>query len=83
MSGKISVTVETVPVQGTATTKTVEVEESGASLREVLSSAGMTGENRALLVNGKPATLDTYVGPDANVKATEVKVQVSERPRGS
>lgn len=82
-SGLLAVQVEVVPVSGAKTTKTVKVAASGATVAEVLNAAGVSAEKKDLLVNGKPATLDTYVTQKDSVEAKEVKVQVSERPAGS
>jgi len=80
MADKLKVKIMVVPTQGKSTTQTVELKKSGASLKEVLKAAGVSADNKDLLVNGQPATLDTHVGAKDKV---EVKVQVSERPRGS
>jgi len=78
----LTVTVEMVPTSGTATTKTVTLEKSGASLGEVLAEAKVSAKNKDLLVNGKPATVDTHVTAGDKV-GVKVNVQVSERPAGS
>ncbi len=96
MAGKkkeaeLTVQVEVVPVSGAVTNKIVKLQKSGASVAEVLETAGVSAKNKDLLVNGKPATLATHVTAkdsvqakdSVSVQAKEVKVQVSERPAGS
>ncbi len=96
---KFTARIEVVPTEGKSNTVSTEVKVSGASIREVLAAAGVSGDKRDLKVNGKPATLDTHIGPDDFVEVTaqndgapyrkqgevqkQVAVQVAERPRGS
>ncbi len=80
---KIKVEVTVVPTEGKPSTKSVEVEASGASVEQVLKSAGVSADRKDLLVNNQPATLATHVGPKDVVDAKEVKVQAAERPQGS
>ncbi len=83
----LTVKVEVVGTSATAATKTAKLPKSGAALSEILEAVGVSGKNKDLTVNGKPATLQTHVGAKDSVsvqaKAKEVKVQVSERPAGS
>lgn len=71
------VTVKVVPNQGSSTLQQVDVNASGASLGEVLTSAGLSPDRKDLAVNDVPASkLDTHVPAGATVLVTE-------RPRGS
>ena len=85
--GKITVTVTVVPTSGRPVKKTVDVEASGASLREVLMAADVSPEKRDLYIDGEPATLDTHVvtgqGVSTRKKAPPPEVRVAERPAGS
>ena len=85
MSGKLKVSITVVPTQGRTTTKTVEVKQTGAKLGDVLKAAGISADNKDVLLNGKPASLDAYVeqGDQVDARMREAKVEVSERPRGS
>lgn len=80
MADKLKVKVTVVPTQGKSTTATVELKKSGASLKEVLKAAKVSAENKDLMVNGEPATLDTHVTASDKVS---IQVRVSERPQGS
>lgn len=82
--GELEVVVEVVPVSGAKTEKTVKLAASGASVAEVLKAAGVSAKNKDLLVNGKPATLETHVTAADKVGVqSKAKVQVAERPAGS
>ena len=88
MAKKLKIEITVVPTQGTSTHKTVEVAPKGAKLGDVLKAAGVSAENKDLLLNGKPATADTFVGQNDKVEARgqsagKAKVQVAERPQGS
>ncbi len=83
MATKVKVNVRVVPTQGQTTTTTVEVKATGTKLKDVLKAAKISPKNKDLLVNGKPATLDTFVCDGDNVATRDVKVEVSERPQGS
>lgn len=77
---KMAVEVTVVPTSGTTTKKTVKVAMSGATVADVAKAAGISLENRDVLVNGKPAKPGDHVGPKDKVTAT---MQVAERPQGS
>lgn len=67
-------------------TKTIEVAETGASLKEILAAAGIESKDKDFTVNGKPALLDTHVGKQDVLEAKSRKappVEVSARPQGS
>jgi len=81
MSAKVKVNVKVVPTQGKTTTTTIEVKATGTTLKDVLKAAKISPKNKDLLVNGKPASLDTCV--EAGDKVSAVQVEVSERPQGS
>jgi hypothetical protein len=84
MSKKLKIEITVVPTEGKSTKKTVEVAANGAKLGAALKAAGVSAENKDLLLNGKPATLETFVGPNDKVEARgQAKVQVAERPAGS
>lgn len=79
-----TVKVQVVSADGKPVSTSTEVEMTGASVGEVLKTAGISSKKKDLLVNGQPATLDTHVGPNDVVQAKgEVTVQVAERPQGS
>jgi hypothetical protein len=81
---KVEVTV--VPTSGTTTKKTVQVAMSGATVAEVAKAAGVSLENRDVLVNGKPAKPETHIGPKDKVTAKDkpsATMEVAERPQGS
>ena len=75
-NNRMEVTLQIAPAQGRAATRTVAVERSGATVREVLQTAGVEHDRKNLKVNGKPAGLETHVPAGATVT-------VAERPRGS
>ncbi len=85
MAGTLKVSITVVPTQGRTTTKTVEVKKTGAKLGEVLKAAGISAENKDILLNGQPASLDVCVeqGDQVDARARQAKVEVAERPRGS
>lgn len=76
---KVSLTVK--PTDGKSDTRTVEVEATGAKVSDVLKKAGVSAKNKDILVNGRPATPDTYVGSKDKLTLKEVKVEVAERPQ--
>ncbi len=82
---EIEVVITVVPTDGNTTTKEARVAKTGTTLGEVLSQAGISAENKDLLLNGRPADLKTYVaeGDKVSAKARTARVQVSERPQGS
>ena len=81
MAKTIAVTVEIVPTSGDPTTKTVEVAPTGAKVSDVLNAAGISGKKQDISVNGRPATLDTFVmdGQRMSTKPKRTKVRVAER----
>jgi len=83
MAAMVKVKVKVVPTQGKSTTETVEVKAKGTSLKDVLKAAKISPKGKDLLVNGKPATLDTLVCDGDTVSAKDIVVEVSERPQGS
>lgn len=86
MSQKLRIPVTVTPTQGRSTEKTVEVAPSGASVKEICKAGGIDTKNKDFAVNGKPATLDTHVGPSDAIEAKDrgkPAVAVSERPQGS
>lgn len=72
----MEVTVQVVPTQGSAGSRTVKVDKTGATLGQVLKTAGVDHHRKDMKVDGKPAGLETHVGPGA-------RITVAERPRGS
>lgn len=49
----------------------VELEATGNSVAEVLAAAGRSPDRMNIFVNGKPATLDTHVTGDDEIKLEE------------
>lgn len=84
---KMDVVVTVVPTSGTSTKTTVKVAPSGVTVAEVAKAAGISLEQRDILVNGQPATPETHVGPkdkvEAKDKAPSATMEVAERPQGS
>ncbi len=78
-----TVKIQVVPNDGKPQTKTATVSPSGASLKEVLASAGIDTKNKNITVNGKPADLDRHITSSDVVEAKAHQVQVTERPAGS
>ena len=74
------VQITTVPVKGQVNSQDVEVKESGASLKEVLSSAKFSWSGMQVAVNGEPvdATKAHLVHVPSGAKVT-----LTERARGS
>ena len=75
---KVSVTV--IPLQGNPKKKELEVPitVTGTTVREILSELGVDLKGKNIMVSGKPATQETIV-----MNSEEVKVVVTERPKGS
>ncbi|OGH69133.1 MAG: hypothetical protein A2754_02525 [Candidatus Magasanikbacteria bacterium RIFCSPHIGHO2_01_FULL_47_8] len=78
----VEVTIKVVGTDGKPSTKQMKMGKTAMSLGEMLKSAGISGENKDLLVNSKPATLETSLDPKGAVKG-KITVQVAERPQGS
>ncbi len=86
MAAKLKIRVSVVPTHGKTVKQTVEVAPSGASVKEICAAGNIDTRNKDLTVNGRPAQLDTHVGPNDTLEAAErgkPVVAVSERPQGS
>lgn len=82
---KINVQLTVTPAagQGSKQDLNIEVDATGVKLRDIVTKAGVDPAKFQFTVDGKPASLDTYVGAGANVKADAIKVQATERAAGS
>lgn len=82
MAKKLKIQVEMIPTSGKTVKKTIKVSATGASVGDILKTAGFDPKNKDFTVNGKSANLDTHVTEQDVVKA-KTSVRVSERPQGS
>lgn len=82
----LKISVQLVTTEGKSRKKNVEVAPNGASVQQLCEAGKIDTRDKDFTVNGKPATLDTHVGPNDVLEAKESgqqAVAVSERPKGS
>lgn len=77
-----------IEIRGTdsSSKKTVKIDSTGASVREICDKAGIDPKNMEFTVNGVIATGDTHVGQSDVFKAKERAqpvVRAEARPQGS
>ena len=76
----MKVSVVNVPLKGKAvkTEHEVPITVSGSTVGAIAKHAGISLDKRSLMVDGKPATIETLVKPGA-----KIELRVTERPQGS
>lgn len=76
--GMMTVKLNEIPLKGKAKELTVEVPMTQTTLGELAKTLSLDLKNRTVTVDGKVATADTVVTPNAYVA-----LRVTERPQGS
>ena len=78
-SNTLTVQLTVKPSDGKSSTTQVKVQATSCQVSDVLKKAGVSAKNKDILVNGKPATPDTYLGSKDKLTLQDVKVEVAER----